>query len=116
MLEAGSLSHPRLLLVAEMPPVAHRPAEDLRRHITFTSSPGIRHGPKADDIAQTPKRYPDPLRHADRVRNPDQDPADIVVIGAPRGHFEVLILSYGIFIGAECARNFMGSGPFMRVS
>jgi hypothetical protein len=45
MLEAGSLSYPRLLLVAEMPPVAHRPAEDLRRHITFTSSPGIRRTP-----------------------------------------------------------------------
>ena len=52
MLEAGSLSHPRLLLVAEMPPVAHRPAEDLRRHITFTSSPGIRQALTRDDIAQ----------------------------------------------------------------
>jgi hypothetical protein len=52
MLEAGSLSHPRLLLVAEMPPVTHRPAEDLRRHITFTSSPGIRQALTDDDITQ----------------------------------------------------------------
>ena len=54
MLEAGSLSYPRLLLVAEMPPVAHRPAEGFKKaYHLYESSPASDKALTADDIAQT---------------------------------------------------------------